>query len=160
MNVRLCTMSRFKRKKIVIDKNGIKHGYRSGFESDIINQLEELGIDPKYESVQIPYIIPESKHVYTPDFPIGDKIYIETKGRFVDEDRKKILLIKQQHPEIEIRMIFQRPNLRCNKRYKTTYADWCDKHGIKWAEKRIPLEWINEILEPSEPNTELDSKDN
>jgi len=29
----------------------------------------------------------------------------------------------------------------------TTYAMWCDKHGIKWADfrKGIPQEWIKEI---------------
>lgn len=24
---------------------------------------------------------------------------------------------------------------------------WCDKHGIKWANKQIPIEWIHEILD-------------
>ena len=25
---------------------------------------------------------------------------------------------------------------------KTTYADFCEKHGIVWAEKEIPTDWL------------------
>lgn len=140
-------MPRFQRKKITIDANGIKHGYRSGLENTMLKQLEELGIEPNYEGIKIPYIIPESNHNYTPDFPVSSTLMIETKGIWDVEDRKKMLLIKEQHPELDIRMVFSNANKKIKKGSKTSYADWCDKHGIKWAHKAIPKEWVEEIYQ-------------
>ena len=140
-------MPRFKRKKITTDANGIKHGYRSGLEDRIQKQLEDLGIEPNYEGLKLPYIVPESKHTYTPDFPVGKHIVIETKGIWDVEDRKKMLLIKEQHPELDIRMVFYNANQKIKKGSKTTYGMWCDKHDIKWAHKAIPHEWIKEIID-------------
>ena len=140
-------MPRFKRKKITKDAAGIKHGFRSGLEERIIKQLEEYDIKPNYESIKLDYIIPESKHVYTPDFPVCKSIVIETKGRWVLEDRQKMLLLIEQHPEIDFRMLFYNANQKIKKGSKTSYADWCDKHNIKWANKEIPQEWIADIFE-------------
>lgn len=140
-------MARFERKKITTDARGLKHGYRSGLEKRTIEQLEELGIPPCYEARSFEYIIPESKHKYTPDFPVCDNIIIETKGRWVLEDRQKMLLLKEQYPDIDFRMVFMNAKTKIKKGSKTTYAMWCDKHDIKWAEKKIPDEWINEILD-------------
>ena len=140
-------MTRFKRKKITVDEAGRKHGFRSGLEDKIIKQLEEYGLDPKYESVKLPYVIPKSHHIYTPDFPVCKSIVIETKGRWVLEDRQKMLLMIEQHPEIEFRMVFYNANQKIRKGSKTTYGMWCDKHNIKWADKTIPEEWIKEIFD-------------
>ncbi len=140
-------MTRFKRKKITVDEAGRKHGFRSGLEDKIIKQLEEYGLDPKYESVKLPYVIPASHHIYTPDFPVCKSIVIETKGRWVLEDRQKMLLMIEQHPEIEFRMVFYNANQKIKKGSKTTYGMWCDKHNIKWADKTIPEEWIKEIFD-------------
>ena len=140
-------MPRFHRKKITKDAAGIKHGFRSGLEERIIKQLEEYDIKPNYEAIKLDYIIPESKHVYTPDFPVCKSIVIETKGRWVLEDRQKMLLLIEQHPEIEFRMLFYNANQKIKKGSKTSYADWCDKHNIKWANKEIPQEWIADIFE-------------
>lgn len=140
-------MTKFRRKKITVDEAGRKHGFRSGLEDKIIKQLEEYGLDPKYESVKLPYVIPESHHIYTPDFPVCKSIVIETKGRWVLEDRQKMLLMIEQHPEIEFRMVFYNANQKIKKGSKTTYGMWCDKHNIKWADKAIPEEWIKEIYD-------------
>ena len=67
---------------------------------------------------------------------------METKGRWVLEDRKKHLLIKKQHPELDIRIVFQSARTKIRKGSKTTYGDFCDKHGIPWAEKNIPESWL------------------
>lgn len=140
-------MPRFKRQKITVDANGIKHGYRSGLEDTMLRQLEDLGITPNYESVKIKYIVPEKEHTYTPDFPVSSTLMIETKGIWELEDRKKMLLIKEQHPELDIRMVFSNANKKIKKGSKTSYANWCDAHGIKWAHKAIPKEWVEEIYE-------------
>ena len=125
---------------------GKKHGFRSGLEDRFIQELEEYGLEPNYEAKKFEYIIPESKHNYTPDFPLSPHIVIETKGRWVVEDRQKMLLIKEQYPDIDFRIVFYNANQKIKKGSKTTYAMWCDKHGFKWAHKTIPPEWIEEIF--------------
>ena len=132
------------RSKSKVRKNAIKHGYRSGFEHKVADQLNEQKIKFEYETTVIDYIKPETHHTYTIDFTLPNGILIETKGRWVLEDRKKHLLIKKQHPELDIRMVFMRPNNRLNKNSRTTYAQWCDKNNIKWANKYVPDEWIRE----------------
>lgn len=140
-------MTKFHRKKITVDAAGRKHGFRSGLEDRFIQELEEYGLEPNYEAKKFEYIIPESKHNYTPDFPLSPHIVIETKGRWVVEDRQKMLLIKEQYPEIDFRIVFYNANQKIKKGSKTTYAMWCDKHGIKWANKTIPSEWVEEIFD-------------
>ena len=140
-------MAKFHRKKITVDAAGKKHGFRSGLEDRFIQELEEYGLEPNYEAKKFEYIIPESKHNYTPDFPLSPHIVIETKGRWVVEDRQKMLLIKEQYPEIDFRIVFYNANQKIKKGSKTTYAMWCNKHGIKWANKTIPPEWVEEIFD-------------
>ena len=125
-------------------KAALKHGYRSGLEDTVAEQLDMMRVKYKYEELKISYTVPESKHTYTPDFVLSNGIIVETKGRFVTADRKKHLLVKQQHPEYDIRFVFSNPRCKISKLSKTTYADWCDKYGFKYAAKRIPQEWLNE----------------
>lgn len=134
---------------MAVKKNNWEHiqrskGLRSGLEESVNNQLLESGIDGEYEQHVIEYVIPQSNHKYKPDFRLPNNIFIETKGRFLKEDREKHILIKNQHPHLDIRFVFTYPNSRIYKGSKTTYAQWCDKHGFKWAKKEIPNEWINE----------------
>lgn len=126
--------------------HGIKNGYRSGLEELVGNQLSANNIEFKYEdkASKIKYIKPASNHTYNPDFPFGE-IIIETKGRFVTADRQKHLLIKEQHPSLDIRFVFSNPNAKISKKSNTTYADWCKKYGFKFATKYIPADWLEEI---------------
>ena len=132
------------RSKSKLRANAIKHGYRSGFEHKVSDQLKENKIKFEYETTVIDYIKPETKHTYTIDFTLPNGILVETKGRWVLEDRKKHLLIKKQHPELDIRMVFQSSKTKIRKGSKTTYAMYCDKHNIPWAEKVIPESWLKE----------------
>jgi hypothetical protein len=132
------------RSKSKLRANAIKHGYRSGFEHKVSDQLKENKIKFEYETTVIPYIKPETKHTYTIDFTLPNGILIETKGRWVIEDRKKHLLIKKQHPELDIRMVFMSGKTKIRKGSKTTYGMFCDKHNILWAEKTIPESWLKE----------------
>jgi hypothetical protein len=138
-----------KRKKVNV---GAKLGFRSGLEETIYKQIAKQGITPQYEAFKIPYVIPASNHTYTPDFQLPNGIIIETKGRFVASDRKKHLLVKKQHPDLDIRFVFQNAKGRINKGSKTTYADWCVKNGFIYADKEIPYEWFKE------PNKQTDGK--
>jgi len=132
------------RSKSKLRKNAIKHGYRSGFEHKVSEQLKENKIKFDYETTVIPYIKPETKHTYTIDFTLPNGILVETKGRWVAEDRKKHLLIKKQHPELDIRIVFMSGKTKIRKGSPTTYGMYCEKHGIPWAEKTIPQEWFSE----------------
>ena len=82
-----------------ISKAALKNGYRSGLEDRISKQLKAAKVPVKYEEMKIEYHINETRR-YTPDFELPNGIIIESKGRFVQADRKKHLLIKKQHPEL------------------------------------------------------------
>ena len=122
--------------------------YRSGFEVKVKKSLESRGIEFKYESEKLPYIVPESKRLYTPDFivqtEVGTTIYVEAKGNFTAADRKKMKLVIEQNPDKDIRMLLMRNN-KIQRNSRTTYGMWCDKHGIKWAVSvlgNIPESWL------------------
>jgi hypothetical protein len=136
-------------KKKVTKKNNPKwvakkYGFKSGLEENISKQIEGKGIEVQYESEKVAYVIPASEHTYNPDFKLPNGIRVETKGRFVIADRKKHLLVKEQNPNLDIRFVFSNSKNKINKKSKTTYGDWCDKHGFKYADKEIPDSWFSE----------------
>lgn len=116
-------------------------GYRSGLEDKVANTLTASGVTFEYETTKIKYHVAEDR-TYTPDFVFPSGLIVETKGRFVAADRKKHLLIKAQHPSLDIRFVFSNSAAKINKGSKTSYADWCNKHGFKYADKEIPKEWL------------------
>jgi hypothetical protein len=130
------------RKRFTTRQRAVANGYRSGLEEVISNTLKDHQIDGEYEQHKIKYIVPATDHTYTPDFRLPNGIFVETKGRFVVEDRKKHILIKEQHPELDIRFVFQNSKNKIRKGSKTTYADWCDKYGFIFADKTIPKDWL------------------
>lgn len=125
---------------------GFVYGFRSGLEEQIAKQLHEAGLKVDYESEKIAYIKPARNAKYTPDFILPNGIIIESKGRFVVEDRQKHLIIKEQHPYLDIRFVFSNSRNRISKNSKTTYAMWCERNGFAFADKSIPQEWIKEPL--------------
>lgn len=122
-----------------------KTGFRSKFEQQLYDSFD---IKPEYESEVIEWLPEPKVKRYTPDFVLtkrnGEKLYIEAKGYFKTADRVKHLAVKKQHPDKDIRFIFQNAQCKLSKRSKTTYAAWCDKHGFKWAEGEVPKEWLYE----------------
>ena len=132
---------------------GLKHGFRSGLEERNAEALGKTGASFAFEDHKIEYVRPERHSKYTPDFriftrpdgtPRSQPLIIETKGRFLQKDREKHLLIKRQHPELDIRFVFSNPNARISKTSKTTYAAWCEKHGFQYAKEVIPQAWLEE----------------
>ena len=115
--------------------------FRSGLEDKVAALLNDLSCSYEYECTKVPYVI---EHTYTPDFYLPHKeIYLETKGYWDAEDRRKIRNVKQQHPELDIRMVFQAPYNTISRKSKCTYAQWCEKHDIKWTSfAEIPLSWL------------------
>lgn len=118
--------------------------YRSGLEYNNAVLLKKNAIAYLYEGFRIPFVQPVKNRTYTPDFALPNGIIIETKGEFDTADRQKHLLVKEQHPLLEIRFVFSNPRQKIYKGSKTTYAMWCEKYGFQWAAKTIPLRWTNE----------------
>ena len=123
-------------------------GTRNKFEEKIGISLTKrakiTGCTVLYEPEKLAY---ELKKTYTPDwvitFPSGIKRYIETKGYFRPEDRTKILSVLRHHPDIDLRLVFQRDNF-LNKGSKTRYSDWAKQHGVTFALGTIPTAWMRE----------------
>jgi len=121
-------------------KNKKEPKFRSKLEEKVATLLKELGVSFEYESTQVPYVI---QHHYTPDFLLPNHVYLETKGYWDAADRRKVLAVKRDNPDIDLRMVFQSPYNTISKKSKTTYAKWCDKHDIPWtAYHEIPLDWL------------------
>ena len=137
-------MAKAVRQSTVGTSQAIKHGYRSGLEDKISEQLKSLSVPVKYEQFKISYEVNETR-TYTPDFELPNGIIIESKGRFVAADRKKHLLIQKQNPLLDIRFVFSNSKAKINTGSKTSYADWCNKFGFLYADKLIPKEWIDEV---------------
>ena len=123
---------------------GLKYGFRSGLEEMVADSLTGRNVPFKYEELVVGYTSPPKTHRYTPDFVLPNGIIVETKGRFLPDDRNKHLLVKKQHPELDIRFVFSNSKSKINKRSQTTYATWCEKHGFRYADKDIPDEWLTE----------------
>ena len=114
-------------------------GFRSGLEDRFSKYLDKQGIAYLFEAEKFAYVT-ESK--YTPDFFLQNGVIIECKGFFKPSDRRKHLALKTQHPELDIRFVFQRNNT-LSKNSKTTYGDWADKHGFQWCiYPDIPSSWL------------------
>jgi len=114
--------------------------FRSKLEESVASLLEGLGVSYEYESTKVPYTI---QHNYHPDFVLPNHVYLETKGYWDPEDRRKVLAVKRDNPYIDLRMVFQAPYNTISKKSKTTYAKWCEKHDIPWTSYHdIPLDWL------------------
>lgn len=145
----------------------ISTGRRSKFEDSFALDCEERGYAYAYEPGRIPFIEPAKTRWYTPDWvfrkgdpgasvgPLpaewfldeawcADHLLVETKGRWKAPDRKKHLFIKEQHPHVDIRFVFQRLATPIAPGSKTTVAAWAERNGFKFSEKYIPEEWFSD----------------
>lgn len=145
-------------KRATADEVGRKYGFRSGLERSVQTQLEEAGLAFEYEKHRVAYVQPAENRKYTPDFVLFNGIVVETKGRFLTADRKKIGLIRKQFPNLDFRMVFSNPKSRISKTSKTTYAMWCEKQGIPYAKGLIPQEWLDEPPEAQRLSAVLEAE--
>ena len=114
--------------------------YRSKLEEQVAELFDTLGVIYEYESAKVPYVI---QHNYCPDFILPNHVHIETKGYWDAKDRRKILAVKKENPDLDLRMVFQSPYNTISKKSKTTYAQWCEKHDIPWTSYHdIPIDWL------------------
>ena len=132
--------------------------YRSGLEVNICKQLEAAKIPFEFEQTTLQYFLKIRKgscedckstnvyqeHWYTPDFILlNSGIIVETKGQFISKDRTKMLAVREQHPDLDIRMLFYADS-KLTKGRAEKCSDWCKKHNFKYAIKTIPQEWLDE----------------
>jgi len=117
--------------------------YRSGLEREAAAFLKLNQKKVLYEKIKIEWEDLRYR-TYTPDFELDNGIFIETKGIFDNEDRRKHLAIKEQHPELDIRFVFSNANAKLYKGAKSRYYNWCDKNGFLWSHRLIPVEWLKE----------------
>jgi hypothetical protein len=128
-------------KRIRKHKTG-KLTVRSGFEAKIVEQLRAKKVKFEYESLKLKYTVPEKVHTYTPDFVITrNGVIIEAKGRLDTETRKKMLWVKEAHPDLDIRILLMRDN-PIRKGSKTRYSTWCEANGFPWAVGEVPDDWL------------------
>jgi Phage endonuclease I len=137
----MVTTVNLKTRRYVSKKSKQKSQYRSMFEQLIANTL---GDQVEYEPDKLVFIQPAKKRTYNPDFKVRDKVYIECKGLFTADDRKKMVLVKEQYPDYTFYLLFQNGYQRLSKKSKTTYLDWAEKHGFvaAHAPSGIPKEWM------------------
>lgn len=119
-------------------KKPTKIKYRSNFESLVHASLKGKNSKVTYETHKFKYTV---ERTYTVDFTLHGKklIFIESKGRFTSADRTKLLTIKKQYPNIDIRLLFQQDNW-LTKQKKQRYSDWASKNGFKYSIwPRLPI---------------------
>ena len=113
--------------------------YRSGLEERFSKHLDKHGVPFLYEVEKFAYV---TQSTYCPDFFLPNGVIIECKGFYRPSDRRKMLAVKQQHPELDIRLVFQRNNT-ISKNSKTTYGDWADKYNFPWCVfPDVPSHWF------------------
>lgn len=132
-------------------KAALKHGYRSGLEIKVKDYLKERKVKFKYEAIKIEWE-DLMYRTYTPDFILPNGLIIEVKGRFTSDDRRKHVAIKKQHPDLDIRFVFESSKRKLSKGAKTTYGGWCEKNKFLYADRVIPEEWLNEKGKDNHPD--------
>lgn len=130
---------------------------RSRFEHHVGLWLEQKGIVYEYETLKLPYYVKEHsasctgcggkdirKHGnYIPDYFLVDLgIILEAKGRWDAQDRKKLKAIKEQHPDIDLRMVFMYDNW-ITKNKKKRYSTVCEQLNIPFC---VGVHNLNELL--------------
>ena len=117
-----------------------KH-FKSGLEKDFAELLVKHGVSAEYEATRFEFV--RVGH-YTPDWKVSDKLYIETKGYFSPRNRGDLLSFREQHPDVEIFLVFSKPHNKLTSKSKTTYAAWADKHQFRWSDiHKFPLHLFN-----------------
>ena len=124
-------------------RNALKYGYRSGLEHTVSIYLKERNYKFMYEEIKIEWE-DLAYRTYTPDFVLDNGIMIETKGLFTTADRRKHLAVKKQHPKLDIRFVFTNSRTKLRKGAKSSYGEWCIKHGFRYYDRIIPEDWLKE----------------
>lgn len=114
------------------------------FEERVIDDLTQRSVPHMYEPEKLAYYV---ERYYVPDLKVGT-MYVELKGYFRQDAQRKMKAVKAQHPELDIRFVFQNANATiqgAKKRKdgsKMTCAEWAERNGFVYSEGTIPEEWL------------------
>lgn len=125
---------------------------KNAFEVQIYNYCKEkFEGEVVYEPDKFRYV---QEKDYTPDirltFPSGKVRFIETKGNgfaFDASEQRKLIDVKEQHPEVDIRICFYKDGKIGNKRKDgsfKTQSQWAEDHGFLWSVGVIPESWFKD----------------
>jgi len=141
--------------KIPNAKNGYRKdlgmSFRSSWEANYARILKFNGKNIDYENYRFTLHREdgEIENVYTPDFKIDDKIFVELKGhadefeewgcscKRCERDKNKMSLMKEQYPEIEVILIGRKEYRELCKKYNYIVDNWefsrWDKKDLVWG---------------------------
>ncbi len=135
-----------------------KGRFRSKFEKEFANHLNEHNVTWEYEVDTYLYYLPMLNKMlcptcglvkglierkYTPDFKLKNGITIECKGIFSPKDRVKMRAVLKQNPKLDVRIVFMRDNIIKESADKLTYTEWCKKYNImSCVFPDVPNDWI------------------
>lgn len=130
--------------------------HRSGLEDAVASEMTSKGVDYRYEQDSIYYVKPKAR--YLTDFVLPNGIIIETKGRFDSADRAKHLMIKKQHPDLDVRFLFSNPaSFIAAQKHKQFVAWLKGEHNITRLTKAVkekykPI-WLETLDNPPSQTT-------
>jgi hypothetical protein len=123
--------------------------YKNKFEYMTANHIRSRKLPFSYETEKLEYTLTKK---YIPDFILETKskhkIYIETKGNGRSWDsavRAKMVAVKSEHPDLDIRILFWANGEFGAKRKdgtRNTQLAWAEKNGFIAAVREIPNEWL------------------
>jgi len=109
-------------------------GYRSMSEVRFAAQLKSNKIPFKYEAFKFVYQFQPQK--YTVDFSVTNKhgttTHFEYKGKLDAASRKKLRAIKHSNPDMDLRLVFEKPNNKLYAGAKMCYWEWAVRNGFRW----------------------------
>ena len=83
-----------------------KNKFEGRLHASLLRRQPKFKYEFGYEAERIPYTL---EGEYIPDwsikFPSGRKMLIEGKGYFRPESKRKMVAVKKQHPELDIRIV-------------------------------------------------------
>lgn len=116
------------------------------FEQKVMSNLTAKGVEFTFEPHSLTYSVTRD---YIPDLLIGE-MYVEIKGYFRQDAQRKMRAVKKQHPNKDIRFLFQKAEAtiqgakRRKDGTKMTCREWAERYGFQYAEgEEIPDKWIN-----------------
>lgn len=102
--------------------------------------LDGAGAVYEFHGPRVTYLAPK---VYIPDFTLESGRILEAKGWYPQSDRQKMDAVMRSNPDLDVRLVLQRPTDKIRKGSKTTVAQWCDRKGIKWTKgPKVPGGWL------------------
>src|ERR1700761_1410674 len=104
---------------------------KSGFERPLVASLKARKVRFTYEELVLPYTLHGEYH---PDFVLKDSgIIVEAKGLLDKDSKRKMMAVREQHPDLDIRFVFMNAEKKVPGT-KQTHGQWATKNGWKWAD--------------------------